>query len=160
MIFEDDEIIEEDVKVSINKLVISDKKPIIIRNMEDYGEIFFTIENTVLYCYSEFDFNVNDHEVIKTYNSLLKDFDNQKENTLASEISKSVKAFLIMRRKNGKRDYTYGELTSCVSFLIKIAKNHKSPDGLGYIKWIRSFLEGNMPESIDEIVEYMFQNEI
>lgn len=159
MTFEDDEINEEDVKFPISMLVLGSKKPVEIIDMADYADIFFAIENTVLHFVSESDTNVIDQDVLKAYNYLLKDFDNHKEDTLESEISKSIKAFLIMRKKNGERGYTYGEIISCVKFLIKIANDHKSPDGLGYIRWVKTFLEGNMPKSIDEIVEYIFQNE-
>ncbi|KYK32852.1 MAG: hypothetical protein AYK22_01650 [Thermoplasmatales archaeon SG8-52-3] len=160
MVLKKEELTEEDVKVPIRKLVLSSKKPVKIRNMEDYADIFFSIENTVFYNWSEFDSVLNDQDVLNAYNQLLEDFDNQKENSLSSEISKSVKAFLLMRKKEGMKDYTYGEIASCVSYIIEIANNHKSPDGLGYLKWIRTFFEGNMPKNIDEIAKYMFENEI
>ena len=83
MVLKKGELTEEDVKVPISKFVISSKKPVKIRNMEDYADIFFSIENTVFYHWSEFDSVINDQDVLNAYNQLLEDFDNQKENSLS-----------------------------------------------------------------------------
>jgi len=43
--------------------------------------------------------------------------------------------------------------------LTKIAKEHQSSDGIGYLKWIKTFFEGRMPETEKEIIEYISINE-
>ncbi len=160
MALEDEEITEEDVKVPINELVVGNKKQVNILDMADYADIFFAIENTVLHYWSDINQDVNDQDVLKAYNNLLEDFDNQKEETLASEISKSVKGFLIIRAKEKQREYTYGEIISCISYLRKTAHEHKSSDGVGYLKWVKAFFDGDMPLTVDGIAEYIFQNEL
>ena len=136
------ELTEEDVKTPISKLVINNKKRVKINDMADYYDIFFAIENTTLLYWNSHP-NITDEDVVNAFNKLLQDFDVRDEETLASEISKGVKAILILRKWDKKRDYTMGEIISCVSLLIKLAKEHKSPDGIGYLKWIRVFLKGN-----------------
>jgi transcriptional antiterminator len=154
-----DEITEEEVKAPLGELVINNKKQVKIKDMADYYDVFFAIENTTFH-YWIGNPDLNDRKVINAFNHLLRDFDNQKEGGLASEISKSVKAILIWRKRNKDRDYTLGELTSCISLLIKLANEHKSSGGRGYLKWIRAFFEGRMPESEEEIMKYILQNEI
>ena len=155
MALEDEEITEEDVKVPINELVVGNKKQVNIVDMADYADIFFAIENTVLHYWSDINQDVNDQDVLKAYNNLLKDFDNQKEETLASEISKSV-----IRAREKQREYMHGEIISCVSYLKKTAHEHKSSDGVGYLKWVKAFFDGDMPLTVDGIAEYIFQNEL
>jgi len=93
------------VKKPIAELVINNKKRVKINDLADYYDIFFAIENTtLLYCESHTD--ITDKDVINAFNRLLRDFDHQKEETLASEISKGIKAILILRKKDKKRDYT------------------------------------------------------
>ncbi|MFQ6060667.1 MAG: hypothetical protein ACE5KV_05135 [Thermoplasmata archaeon] len=156
---EEVELTEEEVGVPLAELVIDDKKRVRIDDMADYYEVFFAIEcSTLLYWESHEE--ITDKDVMKAFNRLLLDFDNQKEGTLASEISKAVKANLILRRRDQEEDYTFGEIASCISFLKRIAKHHKSPDGRGYLKWIRAFFEGRMPMTEEEIVDYILQNEV
>lgn len=160
MSLEAEEITEEDVKVPINELVVGNKKQVNIADMADYADIFFAIENTVLHYWSNINHDINDQDVLKAYTKLLKDFDNQKEETLASEISKSVKGLLIIRKREKQREYTYGEIISCVLYLRKIAHEHKSSNGVGYLKWVKAFFDGDMPLTVDGIAEYIFQNEL
>ena len=102
---------------------------------------------------------LKDKTVISAYRKLTKDFDKQKKGSLASEISLHVKAELVRNRIEGGRDYTYGEIMSCLKYLIKIAKNHNSPSGRGYLQWIKTIFEGNMPETGEEILEYILKHE-
>jgi transcriptional antiterminator len=135
---EGDEITEEEENAPLSELVINSKKQVKIKDMSDYYDVFFAIENTTFHYWID-NPDLNDKKVIKVFSHLIRDFDNQKEEGLASEISKGVKAILIWRKRNKDRDYTFGELTSCISLLIKLANEHKSSDGKGYLKWIRAF---------------------
>lgn len=159
MTSEEIEITDEDVKVPIAKLVANDKKRVKIKDMADYYDIFFAVEKTTFF-YWESHPNITDRDVINAFNSIIQDFDNQKEGTLASEISKGVKAILILRKRNKKRDYTSGEITSCISLLINLAKEHKSSDGIGYLKWIKTFFEGDMHITKEGIIRHIIENEI
>lgn len=146
------------MKIPIAKLVINNKKGVKINDMADYYDLFFAIENTTL-LYWESHTDITDKDVINAFNRLLRDFDNQKEGTLESEISKDIKVILILRKNDKKEDYTLGEIVSCIILLMKIAKEHQSSNGIGYLKWIRAFFEGRMPLTEEEITEYIFQNE-
>jgi hypothetical protein len=150
---------EEEVRVPLSTLVVNKRTPVQIWDMGDYGDIFYAIENTALQVWLE-NPALRDHDVLSAYASLLKDFDHQPDDSLASEIAMAVKAFLLLRRHNKQKMYTYGEITSCLSKLVTIAKDHRSPDGKGYLKWVRTFLEGNMPTTLNDILEYMFKNEM
>ena len=70
-------------------------------------------------------------------------------------ISESVKGQLVLNIIEGERSYTYGEIISCVRLLIKLVKQHRSPSGIGYLHWIKTFYEGNMPKTESEIREYI-----
>ncbi|MDI6902318.1 MAG: hypothetical protein QMC77_01110 [Methanocellales archaeon] len=129
-----------------------------IKDMADYYDVFFAVENTTFLYWSSHP-DMNDRDVIDAFNSLIRDFNNQKEGSLASEISKGVKAILILRKRNKNRDYTFGEIISCILLLIKLANEHESSDGMGYLKWIKAFFEGRMPKTEEEIMEYILQNE-
>jgi hypothetical protein len=156
---EEDRYCEEDVKVPLSTLVINKHNAVKIRDMADYSDIFYAIENTVLQVWFE-DPRLNDKDVLYAYTLLLKDFDHQQDASLACEIAKSVKAFLLYRKQDKQKDYTYGEITSCLFLLRTIAKDHHSADGVGYLKWIRTFYDGNMPTDVNEIIKYIFQNEL
>jgi hypothetical protein len=150
---------EEEVRVPLSTLVINKRTPVQIRDMADYGDIFYAIENTVLQIWKE-DRRFHDRDVLSAYASLLKDFDHQPDDSLASEIAMAVKAFLLLRKHNKQKEYTYGEITSCLSKLVTIAKDHRSSDGAGYLKWVKTFFSGKMPTSINDIMEYIFKNEM
>ena len=156
---EDFEPTEEDVRVPLSVLVINKKTPVKIRDMANYSDIFFAIENTVLQFWLE-NPSFGDQDILQAYTVLLKDFDHQPDNTLASEIAKSVKAILIFKKQDKQGNYTYGEITSCLSLLISIAKEHKSSDGKGYLKWIKTFFDGKMPMDVKDIFDYICQNEL
>ena len=159
MIDEEIEITDEDIRVPIAELVVNDNKRVKISDMADYCDVFFAIENTV-YSYWESNADLADNDVIRIFVNLLRDLDRQKEGTLESEISMGIKAILTWRNIKGMRPYTAGEIASCISFLLKIAKNHKSPDGRGYLKWIKTFFEGRMPKTVEEQIEYTLKNEM
>jgi len=150
---------EEDVTVPLHTLVIDKRTEVKIRNMADYSDVFAAIEGTVVAFWQE-ETRIHDRDVLSAYTSLLQDFDHQPEGSLASEIAKCVKAILLSRKQEKLKDYTYGEITSCLSMLLTIAKDHQSPDGTGYLKWVKTFFEGNMPMDMNTIIEYMFKNEM
>ena len=156
---EGDEPSEEDVKVPLSTLVLNKRTAVKIRDMADYSDVFFAIENTVLLVWEE-DRRIRDRDVLFAYTSLLKDFDHQPDGSLASEIAKSVKAILLLRKQNKQKEYSYGEITSCLSMLVSIAKEHSSSDGVGYLKWVTAFLSGKMPTNINDNLEYIFKNEL
>jgi hypothetical protein len=150
---------EEEVLVPLHTLVTDKRTTVNIWNMAVYAEVFAVMEGTVLAFWDQ-KHKLRDKDVLSAYTSLLKDFDHQPKDSLASEIAKSVKAILLSRRQQKLKDYTYGEITSCLTKLITIVKDHRSPDGIGYLKWVKTFFEGNMPTDMESILEYMFTNEM
>ncbi len=154
-----DDITEEDVRVPLGILVIDKHTTVNIFDMADYYDVFAAIEGTVLAFWGQ-ERKIRDTDVLFAFTSLLKDFDHQPEGSLASEIAKCVKAILLSRKQEKLKDYTYGEITSCLSKLITIAKDHRSPDGIGYLKWVKTFFEGNMPMDKESILEYLFTNDL
>ena len=148
------EITEVDVNLPFTELVESGNKKVSFKDIDDYHEIFYSIESTVLNFWQKKP-ALKDKMVLSAYNKLKKDFDGQKRGSLADEISVSVKALLVQNKIEGERSYTYGEIISCVKLLIKLVKQHRSPSGIGYLHWIKTFFEGNMPETESEIREYI-----
>ncbi len=138
---------------SLADLVESGTKKVSIENISDYHGILTSIEAAVLHTWQE-NTNLNDKKVLSAYNKLKKDFDGQKKGSLADKISQSVKGQLMLYKSEDNKIYTHGEIISCVKILIKIAKNHKSPNGIGYLHWIKTFYEGNMPETEEDMLEY------
>lgn len=61
----------------------------------------------------------------------------------------------MLNRIERGRSYTYGEIISCVRLLIKLVKQHRSPSGIGYLQWIKTFYEGNMPKTDEEMRDYI-----
>ena len=155
----EEELSEEDVMVPLDTLVLNRRTPVNIWDMARYSDVFGAIETTVLQVWQDTP-KLRDRDVLAAYTLLLKDFDHQPESSLASEVAKSVKASLIFRARDKEKQYTYGEVLSCVSKLVRIAKDHHSPDGRGYLKWVRTFFEGNMPTNLNDILDYMFKNEM
>jgi len=153
------DVTEADVYRSLVELVENSREKVVIEDMGDYYEIFFSIESTVLNFWQKKP-ALKDKTVLSAYHKLKKDFDGQKKGSLADEISKSVKALLVQNKLEGERSYTYGEIISCVKYLIKLVKQHRSPSGIGYLHWIKTFFEGNMPKTDEEILEYILKYEI
>ena len=152
------EITEADVNRPLAELVESGNEKVIIEDIAEYSEIFFSIESTVLNFWQKKP-ALNDKTVLSAYNKLKKDFDVQKKGSLADEISKSVKALLVYNKIEGERSYTYEEIISCVKYLIKLVKQHRSPSRIGYLQWIKTFFEGNMPITETEIGDYIDEYE-
>lgn len=150
---------EKELDVPLNTLVINNKGRVNTKEMDKYIEIYMSIETTVMTLWKERK-NVNDKIVLSAYKSLLRDFDHQQKGSLESEIAKCVKATLLMRKREKLKDFTYGEILSCIYTLIEIIKIHQSQDGIGYLKWVENFFTGNMPTTEKEMTEYMFKNEM
>ena len=148
------EITEADVNRPLAELVENSKEKVIIEDIAEYSEIFFSIESTVLNIWQKKP-ALNDKTVLSAYHKLKNDFDGQKKGSLADEISKSVKALLLYNKIEGERSYTYEEIISCVEYLIKLVKQHRSPSRIGYLQWINTFFEGNLPQTDTEIRDYI-----
>jgi len=148
------EITEADVNRPLAELVENSREKVLFEDIGDYYEIFFSIESTVLNFWQKKP-ALNDKTVLSAYHKLKKDFDGQKKGSLADEISKSVKAMLVHNKIEGERSYTYGEINSCVKHLIKLVNQHRSPSRIGYLHWIQTFFEGNMPITEIDICEYI-----
>ena len=148
----------ENTRVHVNQqlaeLVENGNGNVAIEDIADYHEIFVSIESVVLFMWQE-NPALKDKTVLSAYNKLKKDFDGQKEGSLAYNISQSVKGQLMLNRIEGERSFTYGEIISCVRLLIKLVKQHRSPSGIGYLQWIKTFFEGNMPKTDQEIWDYI-----
>lgn len=151
-------ISEDDMKMPLADLVKSDKRMVIIDDMSDYYDVVFAIENSI-YRYWKHNPKLNDFDVIRTIDSIYKSFDAQKDNTLGLAITNELKAMLIFRGINSEEKYSLGEIRSCISRLRQIVIQHKSPDGIGYLKWTKTFFEGKLPQTEEEIREYIKQNE-
>ena len=147
-----------ETEISIGQLISDSRKEVHIEDMADYYDVFFAIEHTTMLYWHD-NSKLKDQDVLDALNRLLRDLDDTEEGTLASEISKGLRAILISRQEDILRDYTFGEIRSCVLFLKKIVKSHHSPDGIGYLKWTKAFFEGRLPESPDEIADYILRNE-
>ena len=156
---DEDDFTEEDVSVPLHTLVVDKRIAVNIWNMVNYADVFASIEGTVLAFWDE-KHNIRDKDVLSTDTILLKDFDHQPEGSLVSEVAKCVKAILLSRKQEKLKDYTYAEITSCLTKFITIARDHRSPDGIGYLKWMKTFFEGNMPMDMDSIMGYIFKNEM
>lgn len=152
------EITEADVNRPLAELVESSKEKIVIENIGDYHDIFYSIESTVLEVWQKKP-ALKDKSVISAYKKLSKDFDRHKKGSLEYNISISLKSQLIYNSFKENKRYTYGEIISCLKALIKIAKQHRSPSGIGYLHWTKTFFEGNMPETEKEILEYILKYE-
>jgi len=148
------EIKKADVNQPLAELVENGNRKVAIEDIADYHEILASIESVVLFMWHEKP-NLKGKTVLSAYNKLKKDFDSQKKGSLAYTISQSVKGQLMLNRIEGERSYTYGEIISCVRLLIKLAKQHRSSSGIGYLHWIKTFYEGNMPKTESEIREYI-----
>lgn len=153
------EITDVDAKRPLAELVDSNKEKVVVEDDDDYLRILLTIEDMVLFTWQTRPI-LKDKTVLSAYKKLTKDFDKQKKGSLASEISMRVKAELVRNRIEGGRDYTYGGIMSCLKYLIKIVKNHHRPDGRGYLYWVKIVFEGNMPETEEEILEYILKHEL
>ena len=151
-------ITEADVNRPFAELVKKSRGKVVIEDMGDYCDIFFNIESTVLNFWQEKP-ALKDKMVLSAYHKLKKDFDGQKKGSLADEISKSVKAVLVFNKIEGERGYTYEEIISCVKYLIKLVNQHRSPSRIGYLQWIKTFFEGNMPITDTEISDYIDEYE-
>jgi len=152
------EITEADVNRPLAELVESSREKVVIEDMGDYYDIFFSIEYIVLNFWEKKP-ALKDKTVLSAYHKLKKDFDGQKKGSLADEISKSVKAMLVHNKIEGERSYTYEEIISCVKYLIKLVNQHRSPSGIGYLQWIKTFFEGNMPITDTELFDYIEEYE-
>ena len=148
----------ENTRAHVNRplaeLVEKGDGKVAIEDIADYHEIFASIEAVVLFMWQEHP-ALKDKTVLSAYNKLKKDFDGQKKGSLAYTISRSVKGQLMLNRIEGERSYTYGEIISCIRLLIKLVKQHRSPSGIGYLQWIKTFYEGNMPKTDVEIWKYI-----
>lgn len=151
-------ISEAEVCLPLAEFVEPDDKPADVHDMGKYSDVFFSIEYVVLSLWKS-NPKMKDKEVIKALRILQENFDNHEGGSVADELAKSVKAMLVMRRKKGKRRYTKGEIISCVALLEGIAKEHENSKGDGYLRWVRTFFEGKLPETEEEMFEYAVENE-
>jgi len=153
------EITKVDINRPFAEFVDSNKEKVVVEDDNDYLKILLTIEDVVLFRWQTRPI-LKDKSVISAYKKLTKDFDNQKKGSLASEISMQVKTELVRNKIKGGRNYTYGEIMSCLKYLIKIVENHHRPDGRGYLYWVKTIFEGNMPETEEEILKYILKHEM
>jgi len=155
---EEYEITEEDVKVPLIELVTGNKTRVEITDMADYHDVFYAIEYTIFQYWLSHP-EIRDKDVYAVFKRLKKTFDKLEEDTLPSEIAKAVKAILIVKKERGQGMYSHGEILSCLMFLTQLARNHRSSDGIGYLKWTAVFFRGEMPETEEEIRQYIRENE-
>ncbi len=142
----------------MKSLVDPDKTQVDASEMNEYSNIYITIESTVMERQKARP-SLKDRNVLSALRKLKKGFEGHKENSLEAKIAKNLKVLLALRREVGEEDYTMGEINSCIMSLIKIVKNHASPSGKGYIRWIEAFFENRLPVTEREISEYIRKEE-
>ncbi|GBE54011.1 hypothetical protein BMS3Bbin15_00161 [archaeon BMS3Bbin15] len=138
------ELPENPAAVPLESLVYPDRTPVNASKMDEYSNIYLTIESTVMERRKARP-SLKDRNVLSALRKLKKGFEGHKENSLEAKIAKNLKIMLALRREDGEEDYTMGEINSCINSLIKIVKNHVSPSGMGYLHWIEAFFEDRLP---------------
>lgn len=138
------ELPENPVAVPMESLVDPDRTPVNASKMDEYSNIYLTIESTVMERQKARP-SMKDRNVLSALRKLKKGFEGHKENSLEDNIAKNLKIQLALCREGGEEDYTMGEINSCIRSLIKIVKNHASPSGMGYLHWIEAFFEDRLP---------------
>jgi tetratricopeptide (TPR) repeat protein len=148
---------KEEINQPLINYVAPDKQMTPITDLAEYTEILFPIETTIQNHW-ENNPELEDKEIIETLTNLKTNFD-APQNELGEEIKKTLKMTLLMLQKqNPQRKYSFGEIKSCITQIKNIAKQHESPDKIGYLQWVKLFFEDKLPETKEEIQEYI-QNE-
>jgi hypothetical protein len=153
------EIIDDLIRPPLSELTVPSKKRVRVKNLGDYYDVFGSLEQTILSIWLD-EPRLTDEDVLIAINDLTHDFDDQPEGTIARELEQAVKSTLMLRHDDGDVDYTYGEVMSCLSHLVGIVRTHHSPRGTGYLTWVKTVFEGNMPTTRAEIVEYILRHEV
>ncbi len=138
------------------EIVNPSKKMVPIHDMNEYKTIFFSIEKPV-FDYWKQNSETTDETIIKNLESLKQGFDNP-QNELGEQIKRSIKTTILLNKD--KKEYSYGDIMSCIVRLKNLAKHHESFDGIGYLKWLERFFEGTIPQTPEEIEEYIKKEEI
>jgi hypothetical protein len=149
---------DEELAAPLSSLADPDRGPVEVGDMAEYPDLFAVLEGTALNFWKAHP-EATDELVLDSFNELLGSFDRCREGSLAWEVSRRVKGLLIARAREGKRRYSVGEMNSCLRALIDLAVVHESWDGIGYLKWVRTCLEGRMPRTQAEIASYILQHE-
>ena len=147
---------DEELDGPIESFVSPEKHMVDVNDMGKYSMIFYPIERTILDYWVE-NQSLNDEGVISVLEKLKANFDETKDE-LGEKICLNVKIALCASNKVNKK-FSLGELKSCITRLKNIAKRHDAPDGIGYLKWVKTFFEGKLPETEDEIREYILNEE-
>ncbi len=85
----------------LSELVENNDQLVVIKDMADYAEIFYSIEYQILIYWME-NPTLKDSNVLSTFYRLLKNFDNHREQYLTGRIERSVKEMLRYQRKKGQ----------------------------------------------------------
>jgi hypothetical protein len=148
---------ENTAHLPLSELTENDRKIVDVTDMEEYAVIFFNIEYQILVYWKQHP-HMKDKTVLHALITLTRSFDNQKESSLAGRIARAVKEGVHSSRKEGKV-YTYGEVISCLKLIKKIVKIHRAPHGRGYLYWVETFFQGRLPETEEEIKNYILKYE-
>lgn len=148
---------EEELNQPLRHFVIPDKKMVPIHDMGEYSTLFLAIEKPIMDYWKQKQ-GLNDETTVETLESLKKSFD-APQNELGERIKQSMKATLIAN-KIAKKQYSEGEALSCIVRIKNLAKKHYSFDGIGYLKWLERFFDGTLPQTPEEIEEYLKKEEI
>jgi len=146
------------IDIPLEELTEPDRTPVAVTAMEHYAGIYFYIEYPILLYWKKHP-HLKDKKVISVFKKLIKNFDHHKGSSLEGIISRAVKAELLRSKVEEGRIYTYGEVISCVRLLKNIAKTHRSSNGRGYLHWVETFFVGKLPETKEEIKEYILKYE-
>lgn len=154
-----EEIPDEIVDVHITELLRVDRTGVDIKEKEKYHIVLFALESAVLIEWASHP-KLKDRDVISAYGRLQDILKGRKTPAggLAGRMERHLKKVIIGNALEG--EYTVGELLSCLTALKRIARNHRARDRKGYLKWVKAFLGGRMPETEEEITEYIMRNEM
>ncbi len=146
----------EELDGPIASFVSPEKHMVDVTDMGKYSMVFYPIERTILEFWEK-NQSLGDAEVIVALEKFKANFD-EPQDELGEEICRNVKITLCANNKINKK-FSFGELKSCVTQIKNIAKRHDAPDGIGYLKWVKTFFEGKLPHTEEEIREYILKEE-
>jgi len=148
-----------EIRQLIASLVLPDATEVDATDMGRYSDIFFALESIVLSGWEQKP-SLRDKDVLEAVDTLLSDLDNQPEGSFAWLLATSLKARLMFRKGRGGKDFTLGEVVSCIKLLAHIAREHENSAGDGYLRWVRAFFTTGLPKTSMENLDYLVENEL
>jgi len=148
-----------EIRKPIASLVLPDAAEVDATDMGKYSDIFFALESMIFTGWRQQP-SLDDKEVLEALDTALSDLDSQPEGSFAWILATSLKARLMFRKGRGGKDFTMGEIVSCIRLLARIAREHENSTGDGYLRYLRAFFTTGLPETAKEHVDYLVKNEL